>query len=174
MLGLAAVAGTAGGSRAFGRDGPDVELTLAAEPADVQILPGAATNVWRFTARVVTGPQEIVQQLPGSYLGPVIRLRRGQRVRVRFTNRLQEGSIVHWHGLDVPEEADGHPRLAIGPGREYLYDFEVTNRAGTYWYHTHPHMRTGAQVYHGLAGLLLVSDPEEDALGLPSVEHELL
>jgi FtsP/CotA-like multicopper oxidase with cupredoxin domain len=35
-------------------------------------------------------------------------------------------------------------------------------------------MRTAAQVYHGLAGLLLVSDPEEDALGLPSGEGELL
>jgi FtsP/CotA-like multicopper oxidase with cupredoxin domain len=55
-----------------------------------------------------------------------------------------------------------------------VYDFEVTNRAGTYWYHPHPHMRTGAQVYQGLAGLLLVEDAEEDALSLPSGEAELL
>ena len=50
----------------------------------------------------------------------------------------------------------------------------MTNRAGTYWYHPHPHMRTGAQVYQGLAGLLLVRDDEEDALALPSGEAELL
>jgi blue copper oxidase len=35
-------------------------------------------------------------------------------------------------------------------------------------------MRTGPQVYEGLAGLLVVSDPEEDALDLPSGAGELL
>ena len=58
--------------------------------------------------------------------------------------------------------------------REYVYEFEVLNRAGTYWYHPHPHMRAGAQVYQGLAGLLIVSDEEEDGLGLPSGSSELL
>ncbi len=153
---------------------PDVELILSAAPDEVPILPGTTTRVWRFTGRLLKGPQETLQTLPGSYLGPIIRLRRGQRVRVRFANRLPEDSIVHWHGLDVPEVADGHPRRVIGNGHEYVYDFEVTNRAGTYWYHPHPHMRTGAQVYQGLAGLLLVGDAEEDALSLPSGGAELL
>jgi FtsP/CotA-like multicopper oxidase with cupredoxin domain len=154
--------------------GPDVELVLTAAPDEVRVLPGALTRVWRFTGRLITGPADTLQTLPGSYLGPIIRLRRGQRVRIRFANRLPEDSIVHWHGLDVPEAADGHPRLAVAPGGEYVYDFDVTNRAGTYWYHPHPHMRTGAQVYQGLAGLLLVEDEEERALSLPSGEAELL
>jgi FtsP/CotA-like multicopper oxidase with cupredoxin domain len=153
---------------------PDVELVLTAAPDEEAVLPGEPTRLWRFTGHLVTGPADTLQTLPGSYLGPVIRLRRGQRVRVRFANQLPEDSIVHWHGLDVPESADGHPRLAIGHGRDYVYEFEVTNRAGTYWYHPHPHMRTGAQVYQGLAGLLLVRDDEEDALALPAGEAELL
>ncbi|MFA5907203.1 MAG: multicopper oxidase domain-containing protein [Vicinamibacterales bacterium] len=153
---------------------PDVEFTLTAAPGEVPLLPGAATRVWRFTGRLVTGPADTLQELPDSYLGPVIRLRRGQQVRVRFVNQLGEDSIVHWHGLDVPASADGHPRLAIGHAQEYVYDFAVTNRAGTYWYHPHPHMRTGPQVYQGLAGLLLVSDDDEDALALPSGEAEWL
>jgi FtsP/CotA-like multicopper oxidase with cupredoxin domain len=153
---------------------PDVELQLTAAPDEVSVLPGAPTRVWRFAGRMVKGPTDTLQILPGSYLGPVIHLRRGQRVRIHFANQLAEDSIVHWHGMDVPEAADGHPRRVIRPGREYVYDFEVINRAGTYWYHPHPHMRTGAQVYHGLAGLLLVRDAEEDALALPSGEAELL
>ena len=153
---------------------PDVEMLLTAAPDEVAVLPGAPTRVWRFSGRLLKGPADTLQALPGSYLGPVIRLRRGQNVRVRFANQLAEDSIVHWHGLDVPERADGHPRLAIGHGHEYVYEFEVTNRAGTYWYHPHPHRRTGAQVYQGLAGLLLVGDAEEDALALPSGEAELL
>jgi FtsP/CotA-like multicopper oxidase with cupredoxin domain len=126
---------------------PDVELVLTAAPDEVAVLPGEPTRVWRFTGRLLKGPADTLQTLPGSYLGPVIRLRRGQHVRVRFANNLGEDSIVHWHGLDVPESADGHPRLAVGHGQEYVYEFDVTNRAGTYWYHPHPHMRTGAQVY---------------------------
>ena len=153
---------------------PDVELSLTASRGELNLLPGAPTRVWRFTGKVQRGPDAALQVIPGSYLGPVIRLRRGQKVRIRFRNNLGEPSIVHWHGLDVPEAADGHPRLAVADGREYVYDFEVLNRAGAYWYHPHPHMRTGAQVYQGLAGLLIISDDEEDALGLPSGSAELL
>ena len=160
--------------QALGQFVPDVELVLGAAQDEVRVLPGAPTGVWRFTSRLLKGPADTLQTLPGSYLGPTIRLRRGQRVRVHFANHLPEPSIVHWHGLDVPEAADGHPRLAIGPGGSYVYEFEVTNRAGTYWYHPHPHMRTGAQVYQGLAGLLLVEDAEEVALSLPSGAAELL
>lgn len=47
--------------------------------------------------------------------------------------------------------------------KEYVYEFEVINRAGTYWYHPHPNRRTGPQAYWGLAGLFLVSDDEESA-----------
>jgi len=155
-------------------DRPDVELLLTAAPDELPLLGGAATRVWRFTGRVVRGPADTLQPWPDSYLGPTIRLRRGQRVRIRFANRLAEPSIVHWHGLDVPAMADGHPRLAVRPGREYVYDFTVTNRAGTYWYHPHPHLRTGPQVYMGLAGLLVVEDDEERALGLPAAQSELL
>jgi FtsP/CotA-like multicopper oxidase with cupredoxin domain len=152
---------------------PDVELELTAGLATSQILPGPATEVWRYSGRVVRGPAESLSQVRDSYLGPTLRLRQGQRVRIRFQNRLPDPSIVHWHGLDVPEEADGHPRLAVPGGREYVYDFQVTNRAGTYWYHPHPHMQTGPQVYRGLAGLLIVSDDEERKVGLPEGAQEL-
>ena len=76
-------------------------------PDEVGVLPGEPTRLWRFTGRLLKGPADTLQILPGSYLGPVIRLRRGQHVRVRFANQLGEDSIVHWHGLDVPESADG-------------------------------------------------------------------
>ncbi|HWI17982.1 MAG TPA: multicopper oxidase domain-containing protein [Vicinamibacterales bacterium] len=188
LLGLSTIAGTVGCDQpsagvaaahwpqAASGNGfvPDVELLLTAAPDEVAVLPGERTGVWRFSGRVLKGPAGALQSLPGSYLGPVLRLRRGQKVRVRFANQLPEPSIIHWHGLDVPERADGHPRLAIGAGSEYVYEFEVTNRAGTYWYHPHPHMRTGPQVYYGMAGLLLVHDEEEERLALPAGESELL
>ena len=152
---------------------PDVELALRAVAGDVQILPGARTRVWIFVGRVVRGPLEALQEVPGSYPGPIIRVRTGQKVRILFTNELLEPTIVHWHGLHVPEPMDGHPRFMITRGQTYVYEFEVINRPGTYWYHPHHHNRTGPQVYAGLAGLLIVSDDTEAALGLPSGEEEI-
>ena len=61
----------------------------------------------------------------------------------------------------------------IAPGASYEYDFQVINRAGTYWFHPHPHQLTGPQVYYGLAGLFIVDDDEEEALDLPSGEYDL-
>jgi FtsP/CotA-like multicopper oxidase with cupredoxin domain len=176
LMGLGAVAGAAT-RLSFGQSAsftPDVELTLRAGAGTAPILPGAATRVWRFTGEVLKGPPQSLEMIPDSYLGPVLRLQRGQKVRIRFTNALPEPSIVHWHGMDMPSAMDGHPHSVIDPAHEFIYEFEVTNRAGTYWYHPHPHNRTGPQVYSGLAGLLLVSDAEERALNLPSGPEEIV
>jgi FtsP/CotA-like multicopper oxidase with cupredoxin domain len=151
----------------------EVEISLRATPTETAILPGKATRTWSYRGEVLSGDANAIEHIPGSYLGPILRLRRGQKVRIRFTNELDQPSIIHWHGLHVPEEADGHPRLAIDPGETYTYEFTVHNRAGTYWYHPHPHGQTGPQVYNGLAGLLLVSDDEEQAAGLPSGDYDV-
>lgn len=182
LLGLPAIAPVMGAlpipawttSQTGGTRRPDVELLLRAAPHEVPVLAGAPTRVWQYSATVERGAASTATPIPGSYLGPVLRFTRGQRVRIRFQNDLPEPSIVHWHGLDVPESSDGHPRLAVAPGQQYVYEFDVDNRAGTYWYHPHPHMRTAAQAYHGLAGLIVVSDREEAALELPTGEAELL
>ncbi len=145
----------------------DVELALTARPGEVPILSGQPTQVWRFEAQLLQGDPAVLEPIPESYLGPTLHLQQGQRVRIHFTNQIPQESIVHWHGLHVPPEMDGHPRYAVKTGEGYVYEFTVLNRAGTYWYHPHPHGRTGPQVYAGMAGLLLVTDPEEQALELP-------
>ncbi len=152
---------------------PDLEILLRAAPDDVSILPGAATRVWRFHAKVIGGKSGAVDNLPGSYSGPIIRVNRGDRVRIHFQNDLPQPSIVHWHGLIIPDEMDGHPRFAVPAGGRYEYDFVVNNRAGTYWFHPHPHEHTGPQVYAGLAGMFIVSDDEERSLGLPVGEQDV-
>lgn len=154
---------------------PDVEIALKAAPGTAQILPGKPTNVWRYTASVVKGDPGAVVNLPDTFTGPIIRVRKGQKVRVNFTNNLPAGeqSIVHWHGLIVPQKADGHPMYQIDAGKTHVYEFEVANRAGTYWFHPHTHGKTGPQVIKGLAGLFIVSDAEQDALKLPTGEFDL-
>lgn len=152
---------------------PDVEVALKAIESEAQILSGRATSVYRYQGEVLSGPANALRTIPNSYLGPIFNVKKGQAIRVHFTNELPEESIVHWHGLHVPVEADGHPRLAIKPGQTYVYDFTVLDRAGTYWYHPHPHGRTGPQAYYGLAGLFLISDDEESSLDLPSGDYDV-
>ncbi len=152
---------------------PDVEIDLRAVPGEVALFPGASTRVRTFEASLRKGPAGTLTPMEESYLGPPIRLQKGQRVRIRFSHNLDETSIVHWHGLHVPELADGHPRFVIPRGETYVYEFEVRNRPGTYWYHPHPHGRTGPQVYSGMAGLLIITDPEEESPGLPSGTHDI-
>ena len=152
---------------------PVVEIGMKAVAASVSLQSGAPTRVWHFEGKVLRGGSSSLQVMDNSYLGPIIRVRRGQTLRVHFTNGLPEATVVHWHGMLVPAAMDGHPRNAIGPGRTFVYEFEVKNRAGTYWYHAHPADRTGPQVYLGLAGLLLVSDEEEDRARLPADEFDV-
>ncbi|MGE5256450.1 MAG: multicopper oxidase family protein [Hyphomicrobiales bacterium] len=152
---------------------PDLDIALTAFSDEVSIFPGRLTQVWRYTAKVLKGDANRLIQLPGSYLGPIIKANKGDKIRIRFTNQIPGNTIVHWHGLHVPAAMDGHPRYVIPKGQSYLYEFEVKNRAGTYWYHPHPHGQTGYQVYGGMAGLFLVSDDEEKAAGLPAGEYDI-
>lgn len=172
--------GTATGSGTLGLDLDhyDIELTLRATPDLVPILPGEPSEVWRYKAELLKGPARTVSENTNSYLGPTIRLRRGQTVKVHIQNELPEDTTVHWHGLHVPSDVDGQPRLPIRPGETMTVGFEVLDRAGLFWYHSHAHGeqggRVGFQSYAGLAGLLVIEDDEEKSIALPAGNNELL
>ncbi len=152
---------------------PDVELDLVCKPIEISILKGAATKVLHYQATLIKGPKDTVVDIPHSYLGSMIRLQKGQKVRINFHNALSQSSVVHWHGLHVPQVMDGHPQYAIESGETLVYEFEVVNRANMNMYHPHPHGATAKQVYFGLAGAVIVNDDEEAALDLPSGEYEI-
>lgn len=106
-------------------------------------------------------------------LGPIIRTNRGETVSVQLQNNLPEVTNIHWHGLTLPENMDGHPKdIASSPG-SFNYVLPIQQRGGTYWYHAHPHGATARQVFMGLAGMFIVNDNEEAALNLPSGDYEV-
>lgn len=152
---------------------PDVEIDLLCKSAAVSILPGQPTRVLQYFAKLVKGPANTLTALPGSYLGPVMRFEKGQKIRINLRNELDETTITHWHGLHVPADVDGHPLYAIDQGQTFVYEFEMLNRASMNIYHPHPHNTTAKQVYHGLAGAILVNDDEERRLELPGGEYEV-
>lgn len=120
-----------------------VGLHLAAAAGTASIIPGKDTPAWMYNG-----------QLPG----PTIEAVRGARATIEFANGLPQRSITHWHGLIVAHEDDGHPHQAVDPGGSYAYDFTIDQRAALNWYHPHPHLMTGEQVYRGLAGAFILRD----------------
>lgn len=141
---------------------PDAEISLTATEKWVQILSGAQTRVWSYEGQLLGGSGVTLQNVPGSYLGPILRVKSGTKLRIFLNNNLNEDTVLHPHGLRVPEDCDGQPMQAIGPGMIKVYEFQVIDPAGPHWFHPHPHMRTAEQVLMGLAGLFHVWDPVEE------------
>jgi len=106
-------------------------------------------------------------------LGPTIRVNSGTSAKLNFQNSLSEKSNIHWHGLKIPANMDGHPAAVVNPGNSFNYQFNINQRAGLNWYHPHPDGSTARQVFLGLAGLFVINDAEEAALNLPSGIFEI-
>src|SRR5699024_12558792 len=90
----------------------------------------------------------------GDFLGPVLRCSKGDKVKINTINELDEERTFHWHGLEVPGEADGGPHETMEPGEEKQIEFEVTQEGSTLWFHREPDGKTAKQEYNGLAGLV--------------------
>lgn len=111
---------------------------------------------WSILPDVEVGAYAYNGQVPG----PLIRVQPNDRIRVRVRNDLPNATTVHWHGLVLPIEQDGVPELShppIPPGGTHVYEFDVPDTPGTYFYHTH--FNADRQQPLGLYGALIIDDP---------------
>ncbi|MEQ9735636.1 MAG: multicopper oxidase domain-containing protein, partial [Algiphilus sp.] len=127
-----------------------------------------ALGLQKGVSQFFTGVETPTLGINGAYLGPTLKMRAGELVRMNVTNRIGEPSTIHWHGFHLPARADGGPHQVIRDGETWSPQFVVKQRAAMFWYHSHMVPRTGPQVYHGLAGLIYVDDDETARLDLPS------
>ena len=120
----------------------DVTVTLTARKERFRLASGREVDGYTLNA-----------QSPG----PLIEVTAGQLVQVHLINEsVPDGVTLHWHGVDVPNAADGVAGVtqdAVGPGREFVYRF-VADQPGTFWYHSH--QVSHQQVIRGLLGPLVV------------------
>ena len=73
----------------------DVDISLTAVPSEVQLFEGEKTDVYTYKAELIKGDKSSLQEIPNSYLGPIIRVKQNQKIRVRFNNELPDESIIH-------------------------------------------------------------------------------
>lgn len=103
----------------------------------------------------------------GTYLGPIVRVRKGQETAFELTNKINEPAAIHWHGLHIPGSLDGGPHQALEVGATWKPVLPIANPASLNFYHAHTHGSTGYQVYQGLAGVLIVEDDNSLAADMP-------
>lgn len=119
--------------------------SLVAEPVMTQLLPDG-------------NPPTQMLGFNGRSPGPLLRLKQGQSNSVTFSNRIDQGSAVHWHGLRIDNAMDGVPGLTqalVQPGKGFDYNLTPPD-AGTFWYHSHN--RSWEQVARGLYGPIIVEE----------------
>ena len=107
-------------------------------------------------ASAAAGFAKTVWTYGGTVPGPELRVTQGHRVQVTLVNNLPESTTLHWHGLQLPNAADGVAGLtqdAVQPGQSFTYE-SVAREAGTFWYHSH--QQTEQQLPRGLFGALVV------------------
>ncbi len=132
--------------------GPNISLTMHKD--SVQFFPtGSKTYTYAYNQY--------------AYLGPTLIFEQGQNMNITVTNDINDTTTVHWHGIHLPSKWDGGPHTEIMAGETWNPQFTVMDKAATYWYHPHLHMKTALQAIKGAAGFIIVRDPNEAALSLP-------
>jgi FtsP/CotA-like multicopper oxidase with cupredoxin domain len=128
------------------------EFYLHAAATRREFLPGVWMNVWGYN---------------DSMPGPTIEATEGDRVRISLYNMLPEPTVLHLHGLELPNRIDGVHGLTqnpIKPGEKGIYEFTL-HQNGTFFYHSHGPMQEGL----GMAGMFIV---HPKAAYEPSVDHD--
>lgn len=128
-------------------------FNLDIRSGETQFLDGRATATWGVN---------------GSFLGPTIRAKRGERVSFAISNRLAEETSIHWHGMHVPAAMDGGPHQAVAPGQTWTPNWTIAQPAATLWYHPHLHGKTAGHAYRGVTGMFILDDENSENLDLPS------
>ena len=106
--------------------------------------------------REIHGRAVVLYAFNGQVPGPLVRVPQNATIVVRFRNRIDLPSTVHWHGVRLDNRfdgADGVTQDAVAPGDSFVYHVHFPD-AGVYWYH--PHVREDIEQALGLFGNLLV------------------
>jgi len=96
----------------------------------------------------------------GNIPGPVLKFTVGDTARITVINKLNHETLLHWHGILLPNDQDGVPYVNSMPipamGKK-IYEFPITH-AGTYWYHSHVMF----QEQDGVYGAINIFDKDDN------------
>ncbi|KAF7798560.1 hypothetical protein EIP86_009782 [Pleurotus ostreatoroseus] len=114
----------------------------------------------------------------GTFPGPLITGNKGDNFQINVIDELTNATMlktttIHWHGFfqHGTNWADGPAfvnQCPIASGDSFLYNFQVPDQAGTFWYHSH----LSTQYCDGLRGAFVVYDPQDPFLDMYDVDDD--
>ena len=119
------------------------EFDLTAKIVDWEVEPGKIVKAWTYNGMVP---------------GPQIKVNVGDKVKVVLKNELPESTVIHFHGIRVPNAMDGvdpYTQDPVQPGQTFTYEFTALEPS-VGMYHSHHNAQT--QVPNGLAGFFIIGD----------------
>jgi FtsP/CotA-like multicopper oxidase with cupredoxin domain len=178
------LAGRMGGGGGGGMGGTDTSVInppIGALLKDPPTMPNLSTTPGvvevnletRIASVNVNGVQANLMTYNGSFPGPTIRVRKGDRLKVNLTNRLPYTTAtnmlgyqrnitnLHTHGWHVsPEDPSDFVmyELLSGETKNHVYDTSRQEAGTLNFYHPHVHGSTAEQYWAGLVGGLIVED----------------
>jgi len=156
--------------------GVQVARLPAAKPTQVVRLGNGDTLdlTAMLVRRTIRGRDFAMYGFNGEVPGPLIRVPQNATIVVRFHNRIDLPSAVHWHGVRLDNRSDGAPGVTqepVAPGGSFVYSVHFPD-AGLYWYH--PHVREDVEQAMGLFGNMIVDSPLADYYAPANSEHVML
>jgi CopA family copper-resistance protein len=106
-----------------------------------------------------TGKSKHAIAINGSIPAPTLYFTEGDTAEIYVQNNMHKETIIHWHGVILPNQYDGVPYLTTQPikaGQTHLFKFPIVQN-GTYWYHSHVKW----QEQSGMYGALVFRKKEE-------------
>jgi FtsP/CotA-like multicopper oxidase with cupredoxin domain len=140
---------------------------VSMEPVNVEMIPGYQTPMWGYN---------------GAVPGPTFKVKQGRKTVVRQVNNLPgrhpelnytPWTSVHLHGSASLPEYDGYASDITNPGQYKDYRYPNWQPARTLWYHDHGVHHTAENVFMGLAGMYVLTDPLEQSLRIPHGEYDV-
>ncbi|MGQ0519623.1 MAG: multicopper oxidase domain-containing protein [Actinomycetota bacterium] len=125
-----------------------------------EVEPGKRVEAWTYN---------------GTVPGPTIKVDPGDKVRVVLENELPESTVIHFHGIDIPNALDGVPDITqppVKPGQSYTYEFTAQDTPAVAMYHSHHN--AAKQVSNGLAAAFLVGSEPVPAGVHVTQEHVMM
>ena len=119
------------------------EFDLTASIVKWEVAPGKFVDAWTYN---------------GVVPAPTIHVQSGDKVKIVLDNQLPESTVIHFHGIQVPNAMDGvdpYTQDPVQPGQTFTYEFTAKGPAvGIY----HSHHDAQTQVPNGLFGAFLIDE----------------
>lgn len=128
-------------------------IFLNLQTAQTSFLNKKPTEVWGFN---------------GQYLGPTIRVKRGDFVKLNYSNNLSQFVALNIQGLQTSGELLGGIAKTLQKNGSWSPVIPINQSAATCWYHACTLANSAYQTYRGLVGMWIIEDSDSQKTKLPN------